>query len=166
MRHYTEVELLELYYVPGAATKAYLHVAECSDCNTTYERLQAKLRGAAQVSCDRTTAKPATFWSRQRGSILATISDRRPRLVRLPVWAAAAAAIVLTISGASWNLQLRDLGNLGAAIESRSHQLLAVNATLATPLLSDASDPWESNELSDLGSVVAWESWILDGDES
>jgi hypothetical protein len=165
-KHYSEVELLELYYVPGASTKAFLHVAECVDCNAVYERLQMKLRGAAQVACDRVATKPAAFWSRQRESILSAIGAQRPRRIRLSVWAAAAAALILAISGASWNLQQRDLGAMTASIETRADELSAMNAALATPLLADGGSPWESDELSDLASVVAWESWIDERDQS
>jgi hypothetical protein len=31
---------------------------------------------------------------------------------------------------------------------------------------STSADPWESDELSDYSSMVAWESWVEEGDQS
>ena len=157
MKHYSEVELLELYYVPGAATKAYLHVAGCERCRATYDRLEAKLRTAAS-SCDRSAEKPDSFWSRQRLSIMRDVSQRRVgKPVASRYLAAAAATIVLAISGVTWNMKSANVQNELAEIESRSAALSS--RELEEEQLVTEIDPWESEQLDDYKSVIEWESW-------
>lgn len=159
MKHYSEVELLELYYVPGAATQAYLHVAGCDGCRTTYERLQGKLRTAAS-SCDRVDEKPETFWTRQRLAILRDVARATPaRSVHSRYFAAAAAAILITISGMTWNANMKNSGGDLSRIESRSTQLASVTTDSEADISAAAANPWDSEQLNEYGSVIEWESW-------
>ncbi|HWS72760.1 MAG TPA: hypothetical protein VN605_11625, partial [Thermoanaerobaculia bacterium] len=96
MKHFSEAELLETYYMqPGESMPVMLHLAACPDCAARYERLERKLREAA--SCE--TTKHDTFWTRQRLSIQRRIADRQSRLSSIGritrVAAAAALAFVL-----------------------------------------------------------------------
>lgn len=157
MKHYSEVELLELYYIPGAATKAYLHVAECESCRGTYDRLEKKLRSAAS-SCDGVEQKPDSFWSRQRLTIMRDVSRAAPaRRVHSRYLAAAAAAIVITISGVVWNFNQSNLTNELARIESRSAVLISSSQERAD---AEFTDPWDSEQLGEFRSVIEWESWV------
>ncbi len=154
-RHYSEADLLETYYTqPGQSMPVMMHLAECEECAARYERLESKLR--ALGSCE--TAKPDSFWAGQRASILKKVESRRgvPRVARI----AAAAVIVLLAGGVStlW----RGL--------PRQQEPIAVVATVATssPATAEAvtnvaADPWQSDELKDYQSMVAWESWVDKG---
>jgi len=159
MKHYSEVELLELYYVPGAATQAYLHVAGCDGCRARYERLQGKLRTAAS-SCDRVDEKPETFWSRQRLAILRDVARATPaRNVHSRYFAAAAAALLITITGVSWNVNMKKSGGDVSRIESRSTHLASLTAEFESDVSAAAANPWDSEQLDEYGSVIEWESW-------
>ena len=60
IKHYSEAELLETYYMqPAESAPVMLHLASCGDCIARYNRLEAKLRAAA--ACP---TKPVTFWAR------------------------------------------------------------------------------------------------------
>ena len=135
--HYSEADLLETYYTaPGQSMPVMMHLAGCTECAARYERLDRKLREAA--ACH--TERPDTFWARQRNAILHTIEHRRPSRLRF----AAAAALLLAIAGGLLTYQ-------GSA-----------PTPAAIPQAEEVvpSDPWESEELQDYGSVVQWESWI------
>jgi predicted anti-sigma-YlaC factor YlaD len=153
MKHYSEADLLETYYTqPGESMPVMMHLAECSECASRYERLERKVRGLAACEHD----KPETFWARQRLSIMRRVQERRaPAFARY----AAAAAIVLVLSGIV----------ASRVDESTSRPVdkspIATTASLddsTTRRLDDSvsSDPWQSEELKDLQPVVAWESWV------
>src|SRR6185436_8055439 len=93
MKHFSEADLLETYYTqPGESMPVMMHLAECSECASRYERLERKVRGLAECEHD----KPETFWARQRLSIMRRVQERRaPAFARY----AAAAAIVLVLGG-------------------------------------------------------------------
>ena len=139
--HYSEADLLETYYTaPGQSMPVMMHLAGCTECAARYERLDRKLREAA--ACH--TERPDSFWARQRNAILHTIEYRRPSRLRF----AAAAGLLLAIAGGLLTYQ-------GSA-----------PAPAAIPQAEEIvpSDPWESEELQDFGSVVQWESWIDESD--
>jgi len=160
MKHYSEVELLELYYVPGAATQAYLHVASCDRCRATYDGLESKLRTAAS-SCDRLEEKPESFWTRQRLAIMRDVSRATPaRGIHSRYLAAAAAAIIITISGVSWNVNQSTSGADLTRIESQSAQLASMGDASDTEVSLAAANPWDSEQLNEFGSVIEWESWV------
>jgi hypothetical protein len=154
MKHFSEADLLETYYTqPGESMPVMMHLAECGECASRYERLERKVRGLAACEHD----KPETFWARQRISIMRKVQARRA-----PAFAkyAAAAAIVMV------------LGGVFAYRIDDGPQPVTMTAAMEEPAVADSvtSDPWQSEELKDLQPVVAWESWVDDetknGDQS
>lgn len=159
--HFSEADLLETYYTkPGESLPVMMHLADCSECAARYERLEAKMRGLRSCSHDE---KPETFWARQRISVMRKIDRRRERTATIArVTRVAAAAMLVLILGAflTWD-------------RAPQPSSLQVVETVQTATLEDATtrnlevaDPWQSEELNDYSSMVAWESWVEDGDES
>jgi anti-sigma factor RsiW len=153
--HFTEADLLETYYTkPGESLPVMVHLSECSDCAARYERLEGKMRGLR--SCHR-DEKPETFWARQRISIMRKIDQRRERRNAFERVArvAAAAMLILVLGGLlTWN-----------RVEETApvvQQTAAVEDVSTDPSL----DPWQSEELNEYSSMVAWESWVENGDQS
>lgn len=155
--HYSEADLLETYYTqPGQSMPVMMHLADCTECAARYERLERKIRGLGACAHDE---KPETFWSRQRLSIQRRIDARPAAFTRV----AAAAAIVLALAGiVTWR----------QVDESSSRPVVeAVQSTAAAPLDDSSTrnlddSPWASEELKDYSSMVAWESWVENGDQS
>ena len=160
-QHYSEADLLETYYTqPGESMPVMMHLADCSECAARYERLERKLRGMA--ACD--DEKPETFWARQRISIMRRIAaqqQRRPRVAGI----AAAAALTLVLGGlATWRLV--DESTSRRAVENAPNTQTAQLDNPATRQLDNPTtlpDPWQSEELQDFQSMVAWESWVDQG---
>lgn len=150
MKHYSEADLLETYYTqPGESMPVMMHLAECSECASRYERLERKVRGLAACEHD----KPETFWARQRLSIMRRVQERRA-----PVFAryAAAAAIVLVLGGVvAYRVDESTSRPVG-----KTPIATTVSLDDSTTRRLDDSDPWQSEELKDLQPVVAWESWV------
>jgi hypothetical protein len=167
MKHFSEAELLETYYMqPGESMPVMLHLAGCADCAARYERLDRKLREAS--SCE--TVKHDTFWTRQRMSIQRRIGQRRSRLASASriTRVAAAAVLAFAVGGAVMYKAV------SPALEpplTQTHAALrapvdvnAAHAAAAQPADSAIEhDAWQSEELRDFHSVVQWESWTDDG---
>lgn len=154
--HFTEADLLETYYTkPGESLPVMMHLSECGECAARYERLEGKMRGLR--SCHR-DERPETFWARQRISIMRKIDQRRERRANVSRIArvAVAAMLILVLGGlVTWN---------------RVDEPAAV-PTMQTAVAEDVStdpalDPWQSEELNEYSSIVAWESWVENGDQS
>src|SRR5436853_2565294 len=96
IKHYSEAELLETYYMqPDQAMPVMQHLRTCDDCIARYNRLEQKLRAAA--ACP---TKPATFWSFQRGSIMRRVdAQRRSATSAARTWRVAAAAVLAFFLG-------------------------------------------------------------------
>lgn len=156
--HYSEADLLDTYYMqPGASMPVMMHLADCADCAARYERLEKKVRGLAACAHD---DKPDTFWARQRFAVMRKIRAQRPSAVARVTRVAAAAMLVAVLGG--W------LGSRPAdAPEPLSvhhvHPVPEITVQVTTP-----ADPWESEELDEFHSLVAWESWEpqKNGDQS
>jgi anti-sigma factor RsiW len=153
-RHYSEADLLETYYTqPGASMPVMMHLADCSDCATRYERLEKKVRGLA--ACDH-DEKPETFWSRQRISVMRKIDAQRSsswgRVSRI----AAAAVLVAGLGG--WFASSR-LASSPQFDPQPPAVATAYPPTDTSVQVSMPSDPWDSEELDEYHSLVAWESW-------
>lgn len=139
-QHYSEADLLETYYMqPGASMPVMMHLADCTDCAARYERLEKKVRGLAACAHD---DKPDTFWARQRIAVMRKLP--RHSSARRAVRVAAAALLVATLGG--W-------------LASRQPEPVAAPAPELTMQVTTPADPWESEELDDFHSLVAWESW-------
>jgi anti-sigma factor RsiW len=159
--HFSEADLLETYYTkPGESLPVMMHLADCADCAANYERLETKMRGLR--SCHR-DEQPETFWARQRISILRKIDQRRQRRASLSRIArvAAAAMLVLVLGGLlTWNR----VDEPASRQVVETVQTAAVEDSAARSL--EDSDPWKSEELNEYSSIVAWESWVENGDQS
>jgi predicted anti-sigma-YlaC factor YlaD len=151
MKHFSEAELLETYYMqPSEASAIIEHVNGCNDCQDRYRRLAQKLRDVA--ACP--TEKPDTFWTRQRLMIMRAVDNARAHSQRNMRTARVAAAAFLAFV-------------LGGAVVYKSvePQLKTQSAIVApapvasTDDLKVPADPWQSDELKDFGSVVQWETW-------
>jgi predicted anti-sigma-YlaC factor YlaD len=150
-RHFSEADLLDTYYMqPGASMPVMMHLADCTDCAARYERLEKKVRGLTACAHDE---KPETFWARQRISVMRTIDAQRRSSVSRITRVAAAAILIAGLGGIiTW----QQLDTPPAAVPTPE---IAVQVT--TP-----ADPWESEELDEFHSIVAWESWETNGDQS
>ena len=158
-QHYSEADLLETYYTqPGASMPVMMHLADCPDCAARYERLEKKVRGLAACAHEE---KPETFWARQRIAVLRKVEARRSfSFGRV----AAAAMLALTLSGVV-ALRVSEAPGHRVAESRIAHAAAAPADEPAAGALEES--PWESDELSDLHSMVAWESWIDNaGDQS
>ncbi|HVG25171.1 MAG TPA: hypothetical protein VND45_13525 [Thermoanaerobaculia bacterium] len=161
--HFSEADLLETYYLkPGESLPVMMHLADCADCAARYERLESKMTGLR--SCHR-DEKPETFWARQRISILRKIDrqrERRATVARI-TRVAAAAMLVLVLGGLlTWKRVDRPatLEPTTAAVSQTTQLEDSTTRRLEDP------DPWQSEELKDYSSMVAWESWVDNGDQS
>jgi len=167
MKHYSEADLLETYYTePGDSMPVMMHLAECGECASRYERLERKVRGLAACEHD----KPETFWARQRISIMRRVEGQKASAFARTARYAAAAALVLVLSAVT----------IYKVDQSASRQVVKNDTITQTASLDDSStrrlddsvpaDPWQSDELKDLQPVVAWESWVeadtKNGDQS
>jgi anti-sigma factor RsiW len=154
LTHYSEADLLETYYTqPGASMPVMMHLADCTDCAARYERLEKKVRALSSCAHDE---KPETFWSRQRISVMRKIHPQRSSTFARVTRVAAAAALVLALGG--WFTSQRSDPPATATAVMTAPVDVSVHVT--TP-----PDPWDSDELDEFHSIVAWESWE-DGDQS
>jgi hypothetical protein len=154
-KHYSEADLLETYYMqPGQSMPVMMHLADCAECRAKYERLERKLREAAACNLER----PATFWARQRLSIMRRIDSQRVQgeVVTRTLRVAAAALLAFFLGGAV----------VYKALEPALKRQPVVISNHASPAPSTPDelqvprDPWQSDELQDFRGVVEWESWV------
>jgi hypothetical protein len=165
IKHYSEADLLETYYMqPGQSMPVMMHLAECRDCAARYERLEHKLREAASCHTDR----PESFWSRQRRTIMLSISARRERsTIAVRTWRAAAAAILAFFLGGALVYE-----TVKPAVPAERPANVARTAPRKVPAVQPAlkappedlllHDAWQSDELRQFHSVVEWEAWTPD----
>ena len=151
MKHFSEAELLETYYMqPSEASAIIEHVNGCNDCQDRYRKLAQKLRDVA--ACP--TEKTDTFWTRQRLMIMRAVDNARSQSQRNMRTARVAAAAFLAFV-------------LGGAVVYKSVEpqlktqpvIVAPAPVASTDDLKVPADPWQSDELKDFGSVVQWETW-------
>ena len=154
-KHYSEADLLETYYMqPGESMTVMTHLADCPDCRSKYERLERKLREAAACNVER----PATFWARQRLSIMRRIDLQRTQgqMINRTLRVAAAALLAFFLGGVV----------VYKAMEPalKRQPVVISNHAAPTPSTTDElqvpRDPWQSDELQDFHGVVEWESWM------
>jgi anti-sigma factor RsiW len=154
-QHFTEADLLETYYTrPGESLPIMMHLADCSECASRYERLEKKMQSLRSCAHD---AKPETFWARQRMAILRKVDERRassplPKL-------AAAAALVLALSGLAF---FADRDQQAPARPVVQQQQSAAVDEMPLPATTSAESPWQSEELDEYAGMVDWETWVED----
>lgn len=166
--HFSEADLLETYYTrPGQSMPVMMHLADCGECAAKYERLETKMRGLRECPHDE---RPETFWARQRISILRRIDQRKSRRATFAqVSRVAAAAMLVLILGALVTWDRAERPAAVPVIEPRTQTAALTTAGDTTTRRVDESvpsDPWQSDELKDYSSIVAWESWVENGDQS
>lgn len=163
-QHFSEADLLETYYTrPGESMPVMMHLADCTDCAARYERLERKMRGLRECPHDE---KPETFWARQRLSVMRKIDARRARTASIArVTRVAAAAMLVLVLGALITWDRVDQSTSRPVVETAAIQTVPPDDS-TTRRLDDSSNPWQSDELDDYSSMVAWESWVEDGDQS
>lgn len=158
-KHYSEADLLETYYTqPGQSMPVMMHLADCEECASLYEKLQRKLRALASCQHDR----PDTFWARQRLSVMRRIEQRQSGTASFARSArvAAAAVLVLAIGGVvTWRETRTEVAPAPVAVVAT----VSTVAPAAEAASEAATDPWQSDELKDFQSMVAWESWVEPG---
>jgi len=150
-QHFSEADLLETYYMqPGASMPVMMHLADCSDCAARYERLEKKVRGLSSCAHD---DKPDTFWARQRISVMRKIGTQRSSSFARVTRVAAAALLVGALGGWFSSRQVDPPpASVRTVVSTQPAPEIAVQVT--TP-----DDPWDSEELDEFHSIVAWESW-------
>jgi hypothetical protein len=152
--HYTEADLLETYYTqPGESMPVMMHLASCSECAARYDRLDRKIREAA--ACH--TNQDEGFWATQRARVMSRIhgSSARGRFAA-PLRVAAAALLAVVIGG----LVLYEPAEEAPAVApvQQVQQVEQTEERIPT-------DPWQSEELEEFGSVVQWETWVENGEQ-
>ena len=150
-QHFSEADLLETYYTkPGESLPVMMHLADCAECAARYERLERKMQSLRECPHH---DKPETFWARQRMSIMRKIDSRRERTASFARITRIAAAAVLVLA-------------LGALVTWDRAEEPAVVVQPVVVEEAVTSDPWQSDELNEYSSMVAWESWVEEGDQS
>ncbi|HEV2718695.1 MAG TPA: hypothetical protein VG323_01655 [Thermoanaerobaculia bacterium] len=154
MKHYSEAELLETYYLkPCLTAPVMLHLSACSECSARYDRLEKKLRSLA--SCD-VDEKPQTFWTRQRMLIMRGIDARKAHTQRASrsYRVAAAAVLAFFLGGVVvFKTVEPELKKTPAPVVVEVHQ---PKAPAEDPVVHDA---WQSDELREFHGMVQWETW-------
>lgn len=167
MSHYSEVELLERYYIPSSEKdEAGSHLASCEPCAERFERLSGKLSDSACTSVASIDEKPDTFWIRQRMGIERKIAEKSARgrtSGKTARMAAIAATLTVLFGGglmyraqmARWNAPLP-----AAVMTSPAPEAAAPATPDLLAAISNPDDVWESEELKPFGEAVQWESWM------
>lgn len=158
MKHYSEVDLLEMHY-SGDRGEAVRHLGDCADCGGRFASLERKLRSAREASCDRVESRPQTFWVRQRMSILRTIESRPREKARGFPFARLAAAAVLAIALVSGALVVSNTQPVAAPAALAQQTTGPEPSEITLDEIALTGDPWESDELREYQEVVGWQSW-------
>ena len=157
MKHYSEADLLETYYTqPGESMPVMMHLASCGECSSRYDKLDRKMREAAVCH----TERPATFWARQRLSIMKKIGLQRAAASQgVRTWRVAAAAFLAFLLGGAVVYKVETTKQTQPQIV---HQAVYVEEPAPDDEVDVQTprDPWESDELEDFHGVVQWESWV------
>jgi hypothetical protein len=150
--HYSEADLLETYYTqPGESMPVMMHLADCAACGSRYERLERKMRSLASGEAD----KPETFWARQRLLVMRRIDAHRERTPFAKGGRIAAAAALIFVLGGVIAVNVDRVAKPPVAVADSAPLTAAPQAPDDVP-----ADPWQSDELKDFQSMVAWESWV------
>lgn len=166
MRHYSEVDLLERYYIPSSEKdEVGYHLASCQPCAERFALLTGKLRDSACTSVAPIDRKPHTFWIRQRMAIERKIEQQsaRGRTAGKTARMAAVAATLTVLFGGSLMYRAQ-MARWNAPLPAAVMTSPAPEAALTPPdvlaSISNSDDVWESEELKPFGEAVQWESWM------
>lgn len=160
MRHYSEVDLLETHYA-GPDEAVSTHLAECEICSARFSRLKQKLAGCSAAPGQTSESKPGTFWDRQRIAIVRSIeSEKRRRASTRPLRWAAAAGLVAMMAGTGLYLESSKSDPIVPSQQTALPMATPEEPLEPLPELANANDPWESEQLEEFQSAVAWESWL------
>lgn len=150
-KHFSEADLLETYYTqPGESMPVMMHLADCEECASRYERLERKIRGTRTCHDE----QPETFWTRQRLSIMRRVEHQKRQTWSMSQTLRIAAVAVFAFI----------LGGVATyrTIEPAKTTTITQTVSAETPMTAEtavSADPWESEELDDFHSMVDWESW-------
>lgn len=150
MKHLEMADLVELMLVDDERSAKHLHVSSCETCTRKLAEVREVIAKQRAEHRSELGAKDATFWSRQR--IAASRSVSRHRNGQLAARVAAAAALVAVISGGAY---------FSSNIANAPEVAVPVQADLAASETTP-EDPWQSDQLSDYGALVDWESWAAE----
>ena len=171
--HFSDTEMIDVYYLPDDFPSAGEHFATCSECAARWVVVRRKLAAGSIADEEFVESRPATFWTRQRMAITRKIASTQKtpatRWWSLP----AVAAMVVVVSLIAGSIQIYRIhtplpsGSTAAPVTATS--VVATTEPAREQILQDlqpADDPWSSEELESYHNVVAWETWIEDTDSS
>jgi anti-sigma factor RsiW len=161
-KHYGTGELLAHAYLPEDETVSR-HLDACDECRSRFAAVRAELDQHAAGASG--SDKPDTFWKRQELGVMRAIDKRSRRLSGVSVQLAAAAAVLFIVTAF--------LIGRGSAVKV-SPTSTVVTATIASTATTSTTasqesgltsnqittDPWQSEQLQDLQTVVDWETWV------
>lgn len=165
--HYGNDELLEHAFIPDANAELALHLASCESCAQRFATLRGGIDRHAGAS--ETPDRPETFWKRQELGVMRAIDRRQRRMPGAGARVAAAAAVVFVVvafwagRGSVSNTTPLTASVVTATVASTSMQSTSASQDNGLTTTQLATDPWESEQLQDFQSVVAWETWVDDG---
>lgn len=163
--HYGNDELLEQAFIPGENAELALHLAGCENCAQRFAALRDGIDRHAGTS--EMPDRPETFWKRQELGVMRAIDRRQARMPGAFARFAAAAAVVFVVvafwagRGSVSNTPLTPTVAT-ATVASTAMQSTSASQDNGLTTTQLATDPWESEQLQDFQSVVAWETWVDD----
>jgi hypothetical protein len=162
-QHCTEVDLLELYYLPDGPVAKDGHVGGCSECQARFERLSAKLRNAADQHAGAVDRLPETFWVRQRVAIDRAVQKQHQ--AHSPWALRTAAALLIALLGVVLLVSRDRIQRNPERIATETAVTPAQTPIDTAPLtvIGSTDDPWQSDALSSYQSVIDWEEWVDEG---
>lgn len=169
MKHYSEIDLVELHYLGDEAAEMRAHVDACDECAARFRAISSSL---ADSAAKQRTEVPEFFWARQKHAILRRVATERHPWWRKPVARFSVAAGFALFIGAAWlvvaSRQTVQINPGPAAVTQTASA--AVDPTAIDPAAAGdfdpSDDPWASDELAPLRDVVAWESWVVQNGDS
>lgn len=152
-KHFSEADLLETYYTqPGESMPVMMHLADCEECASRYERLERKIRGTRACHAEQVE----TFWTRQRLSIMRRVERKKRQFWTMSqTLRVAAVAVFAFVLGGVATYRTIEPAATGTVTQTASiGETPRISADTSIP-----SDPWESDELDEFHSMVDWETW-------
>lgn len=155
MKHLDAADIVELMLVDESDEDKRRHLVDCASCTDASADVKTLLDSQKSEHRAAVAAMPETFWSRQRFAATRAIARRRRRAIVARL-STAAALIAAVVAGAMFS------SNDPATTAPPQQPQIAQAAAELTPPDLVAEDPWESEQLSDYGTLVDWESWAAE----